>query len=218
MRKYLLTTVVAFGILGATGFNTGAIAQTAAPEAVAPAAHASPARRSAKAHRRATAAAAATAETMAEDGSAPPTSAYRGGASVPLSQRASNIGNQTGRSDVAPRLPDPQAGSNTPEALLRAAQRSLAQNKTGAAQQALEMAETRVLSRTTDPSMANTPDTAAMTQRIGEARRALGAGDRAAAQAAIAAALEAPLPPPGPAVTTTYPAAAPAPYAPPRTY
>lgn len=218
MRKYLLTTVAALGVLGAMGVDTGALAQAAAPDAVAPAASASPARRHAKVRRRAAVAAATTAETVTEDGSAPPTSAYRGGASVPLSQRATNIGSQTGRTEIAPRLPDPQAASNTPEALLRAAQRSLSQNKTGAAQQALEMAETRVLSRTTDPSMANTPDTSVMTQQIGEARRALGAGNRAAAQAAIAAALSAPVPPPGPAVTTTYPVQGPAPYAAPRTY
>ena len=217
MRTYLVATVAALGVLGAMAVDTGALAQTS-QDGVETAAPARPARRHTPARRRAAAAAATTAETVTEDGSAPPTSAYRGGASVPLSQRASNIGTQTGRTEVAPRLPDPQAGSNSPEALLRAAQQSLSQNKTGAAQQALEMAETRVLSRTTDPSMANTPDSAVMVQRIGEARRALGAGNRAGAQAAIAAALNAPVPPPGPAVTTTYPAQPPAPYVAPRTY
>lgn len=216
MRTYLVTTVAVLGVLGAMAVDTGALAQTSS-DGVETAAPARPARRHTPVRRRA-AAASTTAETVTEDGSAPPTSAYRGGASVPLSQRATNIGTQTGRTEIAPRLPDPQAGSNSPEALLRAAQRSLSENKTGAAQQALEMAETRVLSRTTDPSMANTPDSAAMVQQIGEARRALGTGNRAGAQAAIAAALNAPVPPPGPAVTTTYPAPAPAPYAAPRTY
>ena len=227
MRKYLVATVAALGVLGAMGADVGALAQTGAqigaqtgaqtgePDAVAPA---RAVRRRGPARKRMARAPAATADAMVEDGSAPPTSAYRGGASVPLSQNASNLGSQTRRSEIAPRLPDPQAGSNSPEALLRAAQRSLSQNKTGAAQQALEMAETRVLSRTTEPSMAGAPDTAVMTQRIGDARRALGAGDRAGAQAAIAAALAAPVPPPGPAVTTTttYPGAVPMPA--PRTY
>lgn len=134
---------------------------------------------------------------------APPTSAYTGGANVPLSQRATNIGPGTTRSEVAPRLPNPDASSNTPEALLRAAERSLSQGQTGAAQQALEMAETRVLSRTTEPGSAGAPNDTAMVQNIGAARRALGVGNRNGAQAAITAALASPVPPPGPAVTTT---------------
>lgn len=213
MRTYLATTIAALGILGALGGGTTAVAQTSQSDGVEMAAPAAPRGAHRKVRRRAAVAATTTAtDGVTPDGEAPPTSAYRGGASVPLSQRATNNSTQAGRTEIAPRLPDPQAGSNSPEALLRAAQRSLSQNKTGAAQQALEMAETRVLSRTTEPSMAGAPDTAAMTQRIGEARRALGAGDRTAAQAAITAALAAPMPPIGPAVTTTtYPAPGPAP-------
>ena len=175
MRSSLLLTAAVLGLAGTAG--GGALAQTAA-------------RRAPPAY-------------PADDGTAPPTSAYRGGASVPLSEKASNLGGATTRSEIAPRLPSPDASSNTPEALLRAAQRSLSQNRTGAAQQALEMAETRILSRTIDPTALGTPDPAAMVQHIGEARRALGAGNRAGAQAAIAAALQAPVPPPGPATTTT---------------
>ena len=106
---------------------------------------------------------------------------------------------------MAPRLPDPGATANTPEALLTAAQRSLRAGRTGAAQEALERAETRILSRTTDPSMAGAPDDAAMVRHIGEARRALGNRDKAGADAAIAAAMAAPVPPRGPTVTYQQP-------------
>lgn len=136
---------------------------------------------------------------------APPTSAYRGGAGSPYSARASNTTSANTRSEVAPRLPDPDAAANTPEALLAAAQRSLRAGRTGAAQEALERAETRVLSRTTDPSMAGTPDQAAMVRHIGDARRALGNRNPAAADASISAAMASPIPPRGPTVTTTYP-------------
>lgn len=141
----------------------------------------------------------------AEDQSAPPTGAYRGGAGSPFSDRASNTTSANTHSEIAPRLPSPDAAANSPEALLSAAQQALRQGRTGAAQQALEMAETRVLSRTVDPTMANQPDQAMMVKHIGDARRALGARNRQAAEAAIAAAMSAPVPPPGPTVTTTYP-------------
>lgn len=179
MRKSLLLTAALLGLAGGG--------------AAVPSAQAQPARRTGP----------APADAYENAGVVPPTSAYQGGAGVPLSPHASNIGPGTARSEIAPRLPNPDAPSNSPEALLRAAQRALSRGQTGAAQQALEMAETRILSRTTDPSMANQPDTAAMTQHIGAARRALGAGDRNGAQAEIQQALAAPVPPPGPAVTTT---------------
>lgn len=162
----------------------------------------------------------ASSQMAQPDQSAPPTDAYRGGAGSPFSNQASNTGRGNARSEIAPRLPTPEAASNTPEALLVAAQRALRQGRTGAAQQALEMAETRVLSRTVDPSMANQPDSAMIVQHIGEARRALGSRNMAAAEAAITAAMAAPVPPPGPTVTITYPgqAAQPAPMAPPPRY
>ena len=143
-----------------------------------------------------------TPASTADDMSAPPTSAYRGGAGSPSSTRASNISSGGSRSEMAPRLPDPNAANNSPEALLAAAQRSLKQGKTGAAQEALERAETRILSRTTDPSMAAQPDTSMMAQNIAQARRALGNRDIAGAQSAISMAMSAPVPPPGPGTTT----------------
>lgn len=132
------------------------------------------------------------------DSAAPPTSAYRGGAGSPTSNQASNTTSSNTRSEIAPRLPDPNAGSNTPEAYLAAAQRALSQNRTGAAQEALERAETRILSRSTEPSMASQPDGGMMVKHIGEARRALANRNTGAAQAAISMAMSMSGPGPGP--------------------
>ncbi len=132
---------------------------------------------------------AADAAAETSDGTAMPTSAYRGGASVPLSPSASNTTAANTRSTIAPRLPDPAAGSNSPEAYLSAAQRALASGRTGAAQEALERAETRLLSRSTDPSMAGSPDDSAMIQQIGAARRSLANRDTAGARSAIGMAM-----------------------------
>lgn len=120
---------------------------------------------------------------------APRTGDYRGGAGSPSSTKASNITAGDTRSEIAPRLPNPDAGGNSPQAYLAAAQRALASNRTGAAQEALERAETRLLSRSTDPSMANMPDTSSSVQAIGAARRALAARDTASARSAISAAM-----------------------------
>ena len=118
-----------------------------------------------------------------------PTTAYRGGAGSPSSMAASNITARDTRSEIAPRLPSPDASVNTPEALLASAQRDLNRGRTGAAQQALEMAETRLLTRSTDPSMAGTPDDRGRVRAIGDARRAIAAKDMAGAKAAISAAM-----------------------------
>jgi hypothetical protein len=120
---------------------------------------------------------------------APPSSVYRGGAGSPRSNRASNIAASDTRSEIAPRLPDPASASNAPEAYLAAAQRALASGKTGAAQEALERAETRLLSRSTDPSAAASPADMPMVQQIGQARQALATRDIAGARSAIRAAL-----------------------------
>jgi hypothetical protein len=135
------------------------------------------------------------------DSSVPPTSAYRGGVGSPLSTQATDLKPSTGEK-MGSRLPMPPTSGDTPRDLLTAAQTALNKGQTGAAQQALEMAETRVLSRTTDPSLANQPDQRAMVANISKARQALGARDTTGAKRAIAMALTDPVPPPGPAVTT----------------
>jgi len=114
---------------------------------------------------------------------------YTGGAGSPLSTTAANTTSANTRSGIAPRLPDPNAASSTPEAYLAAARNALAQGKTGMAQEALERAETRILSRSTDPSMAATPADMPLIQQIGAARQALANRDTRGAQAAIGAAL-----------------------------
>jgi hypothetical protein len=115
----------------------------------------------------------------------PPTSAYRGGAGSPFSTRATHIDRADTRSLIAPRLPDPDANGNTPQSYLAAAQRALARNQTGAAQEALERAQTRILTRSTDPSMASMPDNSGITRAITDARRALAGGDTRRAQSII---------------------------------
>lgn len=116
---------------------------------------------------------------------APSTGEYRGGAGSPLSQRASNTTAANTRSEIAPRLPDPGAGASTPEGYMAAAQRALAAGRTGAAQEALERAETRLLTRSTDPSMAAAPADMPMVQQISAARRALASNDTAGARQAL---------------------------------
>jgi hypothetical protein len=131
--------------------------------------------------------------TAGEAGATEPTTSpgreYRGGAGSPMSTRTSNSTAANTRSEIAPRLPDPAAGANTPQSYLAAAQRALNSGRTGAAQEALERAETRLLSRSTEQSMAGSPDASPMVQQIGEARRALAARDTAAAKSAISAAM-----------------------------
>ena len=114
---------------------------------------------------------------------------YTGGAGSPLSTAASNTTPANTRSEIAPRLPDPNAAGSTPEAYLAAARAALAQGKTGMAQEALERAETRVLDRSTDPSMAATPADTPLIQQIRAARQALANRDTRGAQAAIGVAL-----------------------------
>ena len=108
------------------------------------------------------------------------------GLSGPASAKASNITGSDSRSSIAPHLPQPPGGiTEGPRGYLRAADRALAMHRTGEAQQALEMAETRLLDRSTPADAAGQPSQNPMVERVAEARRALGAGDLAGARAAI---------------------------------
>ncbi|GAC1348488.1 MAG: hypothetical protein NVSMB18_36820 [Acetobacteraceae bacterium] len=122
----------------------------------------------------------------------PPTSAYQGGAGSPRSAAAANTSATNTRSLIAPRLPSPNAAGNSPRDYLAAAQRAIAANQTGAAQEALERAETRILTRSTDPAAANQPDDNSMIQAIASARRALANRNNAGARSAISAVLDRP--------------------------
>jgi hypothetical protein len=141
------------------------------------------------------------------------------GMSGPASNNASNIDQSDSRSAIAPHLPQPTQGENaSPEAYLRDAQAALAQRRTGLAQQALEMAETRLLDRSTAPEAAQMPDQRPEITQVSQARNALGHGDVQGASAAIQMALNSSPyqgAPPAytgapPAYTPTYPAAPPA--------
>jgi hypothetical protein len=100
------------------------------------------------------------------------------GTSLPLSDRASNIEPSDTRSSIAPTLPESSLGANaTARDYLTAARSALVAGRTGQAQQSLEMAETRALDRSVEPSLASEPSHSQFINRIGEARHALGDGD-----------------------------------------
>jgi hypothetical protein len=159
------------------------------------------------------------------------------GMSGPASNTSSNTGYVDSHSQIAPHLPEPIQGENaSPETYLQDAQQALAQRKTGLAQQDLEMAETRLLDRSTAPEAARMPDQRPEIAAVSHARHALGAGDMRGASNDIQIALTsapprpeyapppppqyAPPPPPGYAPRYAPPAQyAPAPppgYAPPQ--
>ncbi len=98
--------------------------------------------------------------------------------SLPLSNNASNIGNTDTQSPIAPRLPTPPVPDGaSPQQYLAAAKRALEAHRTGEAQQALEMAETRALDRSTAPSAANIPDSNPLIGQITKALDALAQKD-----------------------------------------
>ena len=105
------------------------------------------------------------------------------GMSGPASSTASNTGYANSPSTIAPHLPQPMQGENAPpEIYLRDAQQALSRHQTGLAQQALEMAETRLLDRSTAPEAASLPDQRPEIAAVSHARHALGAGDVRAAR------------------------------------
>jgi hypothetical protein len=92
---------------------------------------------------------------------------------------ASNITAADTHSEIAPALPSPALGADAgPREYLRAARASLSTGQTGAAQQALEMAETRALDRSVAQDRAKDPSASPMVAEIRDALKALGDGDR----------------------------------------
>ena len=114
------------------------------------------------------------------------------GMSLPMGTQASNIGPSDTRSLIAPNLPSPSIGPNANAAdYLRAAQSSLQAGRTGEAQQALEMAQTRLLDRSVPMGQTNNPsDNPAVTQ-TSQALKALAAHDLVQAMQSIQAAIPA---------------------------
>ena len=97
----------------------------------------------------------------------------------PTSTRSSNIVPENTRSNVAPNLPASPAGENAAiQEYLRSARASLAAGRTGEAQQSLEMAATRALTRSVDTQQITAPDSNPMVLRIRDALHALGTGNR----------------------------------------
>ena len=110
--------------------------------------------------------------------------------SEPHSNRASNILPGDTRSNIAPTLPmPPVAADATPADYLRSARDSLLQGRTGQAQQALEMAETRALARSVAPEDTFKASNDKLVLQIADALHALGAGDQARAMTVIDLAL-----------------------------
>ncbi len=112
------------------------------------------------------------------------------GTSLPLSSHASNIRASDTRGSIAPTLPAPAVGAEASVGTyLRAARVALVAGRTGQAQQALGMAETRALDRSVPQGGTDVPSHSKLVARIGAARQALGAGDRSRALHAIDAAM-----------------------------
>jgi hypothetical protein len=108
------------------------------------------------------------------------------GQSLPLSDKASNATAGDTTSVIAPRLPTPSAGDDaSPRAFLQAAERALTLGRTGEAQEAIERAESRLLDRAVAPSSAGKPSGQKLVATVGDARRALAAGDRPGAMRLI---------------------------------
>jgi hypothetical protein len=108
------------------------------------------------------------------------------GQSLPLSDKASNATAGDTSSVIAPRLPTPGVGDDaSPLAFLQAAERALILGRTGEAQEAIERAESRLLDRDVAPSAAGQPSGQKLVAIVGDARRALAAGDRAGAMRLI---------------------------------
>lgn len=112
------------------------------------------------------------------------------GMSLPMGNRASNIDESDTRSSVAPNLPSPPVGPDASAAdYLRAADYSLRAGRTGEAQQALEMAQTRLLDRSVPQGQTGDPSANPEVAQIDQALHALAAGQRAQAIQLIDAAI-----------------------------
>jgi hypothetical protein len=102
------------------------------------------------------------------------------GDSLPRSDKASNIEWSDTQSNIAPTLPTSALGDDaTTRDYLRAARDSLVVGHTGQAQQSLEMAETRVLSRSVPEGQVDVPSDSRLVAEIRDARHALGNNDSA---------------------------------------
>ena len=101
------------------------------------------------------------------------------GSSLPMSNKASNITKADTRSVLAPNLPSPPLGEKASSRdYLVAARGALAAGRTGEAQQALEMAETRALDRSVPLFQTTASIEDPLVAEIEDALHTLSAGDR----------------------------------------
>jgi hypothetical protein len=129
----------------------------------------------------------AWAQTPADTG-ARPGNDIGTGMSLPRSDKAGNLNAATTHSELAPNLPAP-AGAETVRALLLAARQDLAANQTGAAQEALERAETRALDRSIPVGTERVPAQDPLVMAVTQARDAMAAGNMGGAIGIIDGAL-----------------------------
>jgi hypothetical protein len=113
------------------------------------------------------------------------------GMSEPRSNHAANIDQQDASGLLAPNLRSPDLGEDAPiGAYLHAAEGALAIGRTGETQQALEMAQTRLLDRSVPLGQTDSPSTNPTVGLISQALHALAAGDRAGCMTLIQSAQE----------------------------
>jgi hypothetical protein len=109
----------------------------------------------------------------------------------PFSSQASNIDQSDSRTNIAPTLPQPPQGENASvRVLLRDARIAVQRRQTGAAQEALEQAETRLLTRSVRQSTEAEPARGPVVGAISDARHALARHDMEACLAAIDRAMQ----------------------------
>ena len=103
------------------------------------------------------------------------------GMSLPMSDKAGNIVPGDTGSPVAARLPPPPVGDDASvHDLLLAARAALIADRTGEAQEALEMAETRALDRSVPLLQTGVPSADPLVAKIRDTLHMLGTGDRMA--------------------------------------
>lgn len=109
---------------------------------------------------------------------------------APLGHKAERI-TIAGPAVLGQPLPSPDLpASASVSAYLEAAQQALGNNDVKLVKGALEMAETRALTRSVVPSRASDPDHGSLVESIEATRAAVGRGDWAGANAALAHAIE----------------------------
>ena len=110
--------------------------------------------------------------------------------SGPMSTKATHIMKADTGGTISPRLPSPNLGGDaSPDQYLMKAKSDTQAGRTGAAQEALERAETRLLDRSTAQDAAMTPDPSPRVEKIRGALHALASRDRNGAIQMIDAAM-----------------------------